>query len=133
MMPISALEKLQAWLSAYPHWNGYPARICILPKGLEEISRREDVLGNALVSCRYYVNLFWEMESTGEDTENARRLLEFQNWVQEQSVLGLAPNFGDVASEERIRTEKGGYTPAAQIITYTATLVVDFMKGYAVK
>lgn len=133
MMPISALEKLQAWLSAYPHWNGYPARICILPKGLEEISRREDVLGNALVGCRCYVTLFWEMESAGDDTENARRLLEFQNWVQEQSILGLAPKFGDVASEERIRTEKGGYTPAAQIVTYTATLVADFMKGYAVK
>lgn len=132
-MPVSALEKLQAWLSAYPHWEASLANICVLPKGVEETSRREDVLGNTLVGCRYYVTLFWEMTGRCDEAENARRLLEFQSWVQQQSAMGLAPKFGDVPAQEKIRAEKGGCTPGAQIVSYTVTLVADFMKVYEVK
>lgn len=132
-MPVSALEKLQKWLSVYPHWDAYPANVCVLPKAMEETSRKEDVLGNMLVGCRYYVTLFWEATGQGDEAENARRLLDFQNWVQEQSSLGLAPKFGDVPARETLRTEKGGLTPGAQMITYTVTLVADFMKIYEVK
>lgn len=132
-MPTMDLEKLQAWLSGYPHWDDCPANICVLPKGLEEISRQEDVLGNRFVGCRYYVTLFWEMAGQRDEGENAARLLAFQNWVQEQSAAGLAPKFGDVPARERMGTEKGGYTPGTQIVTYTVTLVADFMKVYEVK
>ena len=131
-MPISALDKLQAWLSTYPQWENCPANICVLPKGMEETSRREDVLGNTLVGCRYYVNLFWEMTGQGNDAENAERLLDFQHWVQQQSAEGLAPCFGDVPAQEKIRAEKGGLTPGAQIVAYTVTLIADFMKVYEV-
>lgn len=133
MMPVSALEKLQAWLSAYPHWDACPANICLLPKGMEEISRQEDVLGNTVVACRCYVTLFWEMPATGNEAQDAERLLKLIQWVQHQSATGLAPQFGDVPAQEKIRTEKSGYTPGAQIITYTVTLVADFMKVYEVK
>lgn len=131
-MPVSALEKLQKWLATYPCWEASPANICVLPKGMEETSRREDVMGNTVAGCRYYVTLFWEMPGQGDEVENARRLLTFQNWVQEQNVLGLAPKFGDVPALEKIRAEKGGYTPGAQMVTYTVTLVADFMKVYEV-
>jgi len=128
-MPVSVLERLQAWLSTYPYWEN----VCVLPKGMEETSHQEDVQGNALLGCRYYVTLFWEMSGQGAEGENARRLLDFQNWVQEQSASGLAPQFGDVPAREKIRAEKGGLTPGAQIVTYTVTLVADFMKVYEVK
>lgn len=132
-MPVSALEKLQAWLSTYPHWDTCPANICVLPKGMEEISRQEDVLGNTQTAYRCYVTLFWEMTGQESTGENANRLLDFQSWVGEQSALGLAPHFGDIPARERIRTEKGGLTAGAQIVTYTVTLVADFMKVYEVK
>ena len=132
-MPVSALEKLQTWLSAYPNWETSPANVCVLPKGLEETSRQEDVLGNRLVGCRYYVNLLWQMTGQGDDIESASRLLDFQYWVQEQNTLGLAPRFGDVPARENIRTEKGGLTAGAQFVTYTVTLIADFMKVYEVK
>ena len=131
-MPISALDKLQAWLSTYPHWESCTANICVLPKGMEEISRREDVLGNVFVGCRYYATVFWEMTGQGDDGENAERLLDFQHWVQGQNAKGLAPRFGDMPARERIRAEKGGLTPGAQIVTYTLTLIADFMKVYEV-
>ena len=130
---MSALERLQAWLSTYPHWGNCPANICVLPKGLEEISRQEDVLGNTLVKCRYYVTLSWELPGQGSEAENAEKLLKFIQWVQFQSVSGLVPKFGDMSDREKIRTEKGGMTPDAQFVTYNVTLVVDFMKVYEVK
>ena len=131
-MPISALEKLQRWLSSYPRWEACPARICVLPKEVKETSRREDMLGNTLVGFRCYVNLLWEMETQGEAGANTTNLLDFQNWVREQSALGLVPQFGDIPANEQIQTEKGGLTAGAQIVTYTVTLVADFMKVYEV-
>ncbi len=131
-MPVSALDKLQDWLSAYPHWEACPANVCVLPKGMEEISRREDVLGNTLVESRCHVTLFWEMPTLSDEAQNAQRLLKFIQWVQHQSASGLAPQFGDVLAQEKIRTEKGGLTPGTQTVTYTVTLVVDFMKLYEV-
>ena len=132
-MPVSVLEKLQNWLSAYPTWGACPANICVLPKGMEETSRQEDVLGNTVVGCRCYVTLLWEMPATGTQAQDGERLLKFIQWVQHQSATGLAPEFGDVPAQEKIRTEKGGYTPGAQIVTYTVTIVADFMKVYEVK
>lgn len=140
-MPVAILEKLKVWLSTYPNWEdalqvdfaeGRPAFAGLLPKSLEQTSRQVDVLGNSLVEYRYYVTLYWQMTGQKNDGESACRLLDFQNWVQEQSIQGLAPHFGDVPAMERIRTEKGGFTLGAQIATYTVTLMVDFAKVYEV-
>ena len=73
------------------------------------------------------------MPATGTQAQDAERLLKFIQWVQHESAMGRAPKFGDVPAQEKIRTEKSGYTPGAQIITYTVTLVADFMKVYEVK
>lgn len=132
-MPVSALEKLQEWLSSYPHWDAYPAKVCVLPKAMEELSRREDVLGNTLVECRCYVTLYWELPALDSEGENAERMLRFLQWIQFQSASGNAPRFGDDPAKERIRTEKSGMTAGAQTVTYTVTLVADFMKVYEVK
>ena len=129
-MPMSALEKLQTWLSSYPGWEACPAKICLLPKETKEISRREDVLGNTRVGLRSYVNLFWEMERQGSEAENACLLSDFQNWVRQQNALRLAPVFGDIPGYERVWTEKGGLTAGTQIVTYTIMLVAEFMKVY---
>ena len=132
-MPISALEKLQEWISCYPGWDACLQNVCILPQKMEEISRQKDVLGNTLVGYRCYVTLNWEMPTLTEETQNTHRLLRFIQWVQHQSAVGYAPCFGDVPARERIRTEKGGLIPGNQTVTYTVTLVVDYMKNYEVK
>ena len=136
-----ALEKLKVWLTTYPYWDetiqvdfadSRLGSTGLFPKGVEEVSRREDVLGNSQVSCRYTFTLFWQMMGQGDDAANAARLLDFQHWVREQSVLGLAPQFGDAPAWERIRAENGGFTAGAQTVTYTVTLIADFMKVYEV-
>ena len=132
-MSVTIMDKLQTWLSRYPGWEECPAHVCMLPKGMEEISRRTDVLGNTQAGCRYYVTLFWELPTLGSTQEDTHRLLTFIQWVQHESATGHAPCLGDVPARERLRTEKGGLTPGAQNVTYTVTLVADFMKVYEVK
>ncbi len=133
-MAGTALEKLKAWLTTYPHWDDtlQVAPAGLISQGVEETSRREDVLGNSMVGCRYSLTLFWQMAGLPDEAENARRLLDFQQWVREQSVSGLAPRFGDMPAYEKIRAEKGGLTAGAQTVTYTVTLIADFMKVYEV-
>ena len=137
----AALEKLKAWLATYPDWDetiqvdfSGDSRYStgLRPQGVEETSRREDVLGNSQAECRYTFTLFWQMMGQGDDAVNAARLLDFQHWVREQSVLGLAPQFGDAPAWERIRAENGGFTAGAQTVIYTVTLIADFMKVYEV-
>ena len=141
MSAQATLEKVKAWLATYPHWDGTlqvdysqgrPPNAGLLPKGLEEISVREDVLGNTQEECRYRFALSWQVAGQGDEGENAGKLLDFQHWVREQSARGLAPCFGDVPAREQMRTEKGGMTVGTQNVIYTVTLVADFMKVYEV-
>ena len=129
-MPETILEKLQGWLSTYPQWEDHPAEFYLLPKAMEETSRQADILGNTLVGCKCYVNLLWEMEALDSEGENAERMLKFLQWIQFQSASGFAPRFGDMPARERIRTEKSGFTLGGQTVTYTVTLVADFVKAY---
>ncbi len=125
------LEKLKAWLATYPAWEERPPDI--LPKALDEITRQSDVLGNTLVGYRYTFSLFWQKSGQGNGGADAQGLLDFQRWVSAQCSERSAPQFGDVPAFERIRLEKGGLTPLAQAVTYTVTLLADFLKVYEVR
>ena len=132
-MLATVLEELRAWLSTYFNRDRYPVDIVLIPKALEENSRQVDLLGNSRTGYRCYVNLRWELPGQGDQIENVLKLLAFQNWVQEQSALGVAPRLGDIPALERISTEKGGFTPSQQVVNYTVTLVAEFAKVYDVK
>ena len=140
---MDVLQKLKQWLLCYPRWgeaqiyvdflDSAPVNAGVYPQGLEELERREDVLGNVTASCRYRFMLYRMVTGQQDNEGNAEWLLDFQQWVQQQSILGLTPRFGDVPAREQIRAEKGGLTAGTQITTYTATLIADFMKLYEVK
>ena len=65
---------------------------------------------------------------------NASWLLEFQNWVQRQDALGLAPKFGDDPKNAHIRAENGKFSNRRQVgsAIYVVTLTADFTKNYEV-
>ena len=126
----TASEKLKNWLCTYPGWEW--ENIGLYPKALEEISRQQDVLGNSTVGCRYQFTLFWQMTGQGNEAEDGQKMLDFQYWVQQQSASGKAPVLGDIPEQEKLRVEKGGLTAGTQTVTYTATLIADFMKVYEV-
>lgn len=139
---MNDLEKLRKWLLTYPNWgesgllyvdytDAVPG-LGLYPAGLEELSRQEDVLGNVTVKCRYHFALYRVTAAQEDKTEDAVWLMDFQQWVQQQSVLGLAPQFGNVPGAERLRAQKGKLKEASQAgtATYVVTLTVDFTKIY---
>ncbi len=138
---MTALEKLVQWLKTFPLWEddlhidylgAAPSNTGLYPGGLEEVSRREDVLGNVTVVCRLHFLLYRRTARQQDNGENSRWLLQLQDWVQKQSVAGLAPVFGDVPRKERIRAEKGKLQEASQTGTgkYAVSITAEFEKHY---
>ena len=135
------LDTLTQWLQTYPKWEGtlqldyaehVPGNSGLYPRGITELSRREDVLGNVKVR---YSSLFLLRRAAGTREENARWLLDFQNWVAEQDRLGLAPKFGDEPKTERLRAFDGrldSHTQAGSSL-YTVHLSAEYTKFYEVK
>lgn len=134
---MTVLEKIRNWLVTFPQWGevelvidstaATPVSCGLFSGGMEEISRREDVLGNSTVQYRQYFTLRREAER-GEDA--AQWLLEFQDWVREQCWRGLAPQFGDIPRQERMRAEKGKLTNTSEIgtATYEVKLTAEYIK-----
>ena len=135
------LETMKAWLETFPKWEGtlqfdyadtVPGSVGLYPRGVTELSRREDVLGNVKIRCSC---AFVLRRTAGQRGENARWLLEFQNWVMEQDRMGLAPKFGDEPKTERLRAFEGRLDSHNQAGSsmYTVHLTAEFTKLYEVK
>jgi len=132
------LEKMKQWLEAFPKWEGtlqfdyadsVPGNSGLYPRGITELSRREDVLGN--VKVRYSCAFVLRRTAAGNQ-ENAQWLLDFQSWVAEQDRLGQTPKFGDEPRTERIRAFEGKLDSHKQVGSsmYTMHLTAEFTKIY---
>jgi len=110
----------------------------ILPDGLVEVSRKRDIVGNVTVTNQYNFGLYYVFEKAPNDDagaeKNADWIVDLQEWVQEQSVTGQAPVFGDVPRAERIIAQNGVlYEAGAEGTgTYMVQLSVLFTKRYEV-
>lgn len=137
------LEKLRQWLLRYPQWgegwhlyvdhtDAAPGNAGLYPGGLEELSRKEDVLGNVTVKNRCAFTLYRVATGQQDGKYNAAWLLDFQDWVQQQSAAGLAPQFGDDPRRERLWAQKGKLKTANQTGTglYAVTLTAEFVRYY---
>lgn len=146
---MTALEKIQDFVKSYPgsdifrqfhvdYTDKIPFNGGVFPSGLVEIKRRTDILGNVTVKNQYNFGLYYVFEKDpGDDTgatENADWVMDFQEWVQEQSVTGMAPVFGDVPREEKITAQNGVLYDADEEGTamYMVQLSVEFIKKYEV-
>ena len=132
------LETVKTWLQTYPGWEGMlevdyvdsqPGHSGLYPRGIKEVSAREDVLGNKRI--RYNCD-FLLRKSAATDEGNARWLMDFQQWVAWQNAMGLAPKFGDEPKTERIRAFEGRLDSHKQVgsALYTVQLTVEFTKLY---
>lgn len=146
---MTVLEKVREWLNTYPgimpmkglkvdYYSPNPDNGSIDPSGLVEVSRTEDILGNVTVENQYNFALYFVLlKAPGDDegaTENADLLMDFQNWVQEQSVRRLVPVFGDEPRRETIKAQNGAVYAADEEGTavYTVQLSINFIKHYEV-
>lgn len=147
---MTPLEKIKTWLATYSgfdilgkfqvdYTDQVPANGGVFPSGLVEIERRSDIFGNTTVENQYNFGLYYVFEKApGDDagaTVNADWIMDFQEWVQAQSITGEAPVFGDVPRDERILAQNGILYNATDegFATYMVQLSVRFKKIFEVK
>ena len=146
---MSDLERIRKWVSLYPgaakmqdmkvdYFSQNPDNGSIDPSGLVEVSRTEDILGNITVENQYNFALYFVfLKDPGDDqgaTGNANWLMDFQRWVQEQSIRKQIPHFGDDPERESARAQNGSLYAADEEGTaiYSVQLSFNFIKIYEV-
>jgi len=144
---MNALEKIREWVKTYPgfgilndfqidYTDQVPNTAGMFPDGLVEVSRRRDINGNVTVVNQYNFAIHYLFEKAPGDDEgakiNADWVSEFQEWVQTQSVMGLAPVFGDRPRREVIKAQNGALyeTDREGTALYVVQLSVQFVKKY---
>lgn len=144
---MNALDTIRAWIATYPGYDilntfrvdytdKIPANGGIFPSGMVEISRKTDILGDTTVKNQYNFGLYYVFaKDPGDDVGaqiNADWVMDFQRWVQEESVLGIAPTFGDDPKMEVIRAQNGELYDADEegTATYMVQLSVQFTKYF---
>lgn len=146
---MTDLEKVREWLKSFPKFSDIskfkvdytdqiPANGGIFPSGLVEISRSEDIIGNVIVENQYNFGLYYVFsKAPGDDIGaalNADWIMSFQQWVQEQSILGKAPVFGNTGEKEKAAAQNGVLYEAdiEGAATYMVQLSFNFKKKYEV-
>ena len=146
---MTDLEKVRRWLDTYPgiipmkglkvdYNSPNPNNGSLDPSGLIEISRITDITGSVTVENQYNFALYFVLLKAPDDdqgaTDNADLLLDLQRWVQDQSIRGLAPVFGDDPEQEQIKAQNGTIYAADPEGTamYTVQLSINFIKYYEV-
>ena len=146
---MSDLERIRQWVSTYPgidrvsgikvdYLSHNPDNSSIDPSGVVEVSRKEDILGNVTVENQYNFALYFVFpKDPGDDqgaTDNAEWLMDFQRWVQEQSIRKLVPTFGDEPAQETVKAQNGALYAADEegSAIYTVQLSINFIKNYEV-
>ena len=138
---MTALEKMRAFVASYPdhdilarldvdYTDKVPNAAGLFPSGLVEVSRTRDILGDVTVENQLNFALYTTLEKYEDGTDNAEWQLAFQQWVQEQSALGLAPTFGDEPRTERIQAQNGQLYSADEEGTalYAIQISVNYTK-----
>ncbi|OUP22968.1 hypothetical protein [Gemmiger sp. An194] len=146
----SDLDRLREWLGTYPGYDlaanmlvdyldSIPGSKSLRPGGLVEISRNEDILGNVTVSNQYNFGLYIAVaKSPGDGASaayNADWVLDFQRWVQQQSITHRAPTFGNIdQQQERIKAQNGELYDTDQdgVGLYIVALSAEFKEKYEV-
>lgn len=140
---MTDLEKMRGFVQSYPDYDilsrldiDYTDKVPnsggLFPSGMVEVSRRRDILGGVSVTNQLNFALYATLEKYEDGTDNAEWQLGFQQWVQAQSALGLAPAFGDEPRAEIIAAQNGQLFSADEEGTalYVIQINVTYVKNY---
>ncbi len=120
---MSDLDKLKEWIQTYPGYDQLgemrvdytdqlPGCFGVFPAGLEEIGRAENLWGEVTVQNQYNFALYLVLpKSPGDDVGaqiNADWVMDFQRWVQTQSVTHRTPAFGNIDMEKETVSAQNG-------------------------
>ena len=151
---MSNLEKMREWLRTFPgtdnrpgmpeeftidHVSEDPFKAGLHSNGTTEIGRTEDIVGNITMTNQYNFSLGVVMEKDPNlddvATDNAEWVMNFQQWVTEQSITNQAPTFGNInTGDEIIRAQNGSF---AQRVSdgagmYMTTITARFTNYYPI-
>lgn len=146
---MTPLELMREWLKSYPgaerladfqvdYTDQVPGTAGLFPAGLVEIKRKTDICGNTTVTSQYNFAVYCVFaKSPGDDmgaTINADWVMDFQTWVQTQSVQHKAPAFGDDLYRETIKAQNGALFDTSEegVAIYMVQLSVEFIKKFEV-
>lgn len=144
---MTDLDRLRVWLRGCPNADAFgnwkidytdqlPGTFGVFPAGLVENRRQEDIIGNVTVENQYNFSIYLVFAKAPGDDEgaqiNADWIMEFQRWVQEQSIRHLAPTFGDAPERETISAQNGALYSAEDsgFAMYMVQLSAVFQKYY---
>lgn len=145
---MSDLERLINWLTGYAghdilgeyhvdYTDKVPSSGAVFPQGLVEIRRREDITGNVTVENQYNFALYMQLpRAPGDDIGaaiNADWVMDFQRWIQAQSVQHKAPTFGNMdVRQETMQAQNGVLYDAdgSGMATYLIQLSARFKHYY---
>ena len=131
------LEEVKNWLVSFPGWGEAALRIdclqpepengALLPKGLQLLQTREDVLGNRVQRLRCVFSV-QRTEHAPKDAD-AAQLLALQQWILDSCAAGTAPQLGE---DTRWRAEHGQLagSKGAGTAVYTLELTAEFARRY---
>lgn len=146
---MNPLDRIREWLNTYKgfdrlqdlrvdYYSQQPDNGSIDPSGAQVISITENIIGTKTVDMQYNFGLYFVLaKDPGDDNtaaDNAAWVMEFQRWVNEQSILHLAPTFGDVPRNETMKAQNGSVMAADSegVAIYMVQLSVNFTKIYEV-
>ena len=146
---MTALEKVRAWLKTYPGYAQLkdltvdatapqPSNGSVAPSGTVEIAREKDILGNVTVTNQLNFMLYFVFSKDPDDDalaeQNAQWIMDFQDWVQTQSITGKAPAFGDAPKRESVKAQNGTLygADAEGCAVYSVQLSAQYIKFYEV-
>ena len=146
---MTPLDKIKEWLEQYPgfdrlrelrvdYYSQQPDNGSIDPSGVQINSITENIWGTRTADMQYNFGVYFVLakDPGDEDTavDNAAWVMDFQRWVNEQSILQLAPKFGDVPKSESIKAQNGAVAAADSegVAIYMVQLSVNFIKIYEV-
>lgn len=143
---MSDLERIREWIKSFPgmpedmaidYTHNNPINAGLFPQGRMEVARTTDIGGNKTVTNQYNFSLMPVfIRNLGEDTqatENAEWVMDFQQWIQEQSIIGAAPTFGNIAIDREIIRAQNGMLYSDRdsgVSAYTAVLTLQFKNYY---
>lgn len=143
----SKLEQMRKFIQSYDeedilaqlsidYTDSVPNCAGLFPEGLVEINRKTFITGDVTVTNQVNFALYTMLDkSPGDDTGatyNADWLMGFQEWVQEQSVMGKAPVFGDEPRLEKMVAQNGAIYQADEegFAVYAIRISAVFVKNY---
>lgn len=136
-------EQLLQWLARCPALAGIALHVddlppaagtgALFPKGVEQTDRWQNLLGQVTARQKMQLVLRLNLPFVPGDAEltaqTARRLLELQAWVAEQSAAGLAPQLGNADPAQETLTAGAARLEQANdegSAVYTVTLTAHY-------